>query len=369
MAHTSNVVAFPARAASESAAPVDEAAVSSSADDEPVAREAATLILSLARVDNNAGEYRIVGVNDALPLGELIGLVSTCFGDPVGDVPGVGAQVQPLDLGEDVDLEPLHTQQDPWWGEPEQDTGSNSEPLIGDVLRTVDDTVVIRATVPEGPEFMVSVLEAYLRDAGTPDALCIGGDGATEPDVGAINATLTGTETMQAVLATARPELRELISRSGMFDFVPLLQALDLGHEVSLPADVLAHCRRMPRESTALGRDAALVQLMCQASPIDEALRADICVTTMAALGWRAPDGGELSVELIDAASAATLTDLYHLGLVSARPVFDAAGDVSEVLDAGDPADEPPTQLRGASAVDRLEVCRAILADPALRES
>ena len=92
-------------------------------------------------------------------------------------------------------------------------------------------------------------------------------------------------------------------------------------------------------------------------------------MTSMAALGWRAPDGGELSVEQIDAASAATLTDLYHLGLVSARPVFDATGDVSEVLDAGDPADEPPTQLRGASAVDRLEVCRAILAAPAPCES
>ncbi|PRQ10425.1 hypothetical protein C1Y63_11520 [Corynebacterium sp. 13CS0277] len=131
----------------------------------------------------------------------------------------------------------------------------------------------------------VETLDSYPRDQGTPQALCIGGSGdflGEEFNPTRINAILTGDDVAAVVLSHTHPDVVDIIERSGIFDFVALVQALGVVDQpptgIDRPRGVPVHAGR--------GRDAAWVLLLAAACLGDEATTADIVESTMEALGW-----------------------------------------------------------------------------------
>ncbi|MDO4910724.1 MAG: hypothetical protein Q3972_03150 [Corynebacterium sp.] len=183
----------------------------------------------------------------------------------------------------------------------------------------------------------IELLDIYPRDAGTPEALCIGGGGdfMNQPfDLSAINARLTGREATEAILATVHPYVRGLIERSGMFDFVPLLQALDLGRPTNLAPEVVAALRLLPFEEEPAAKDAYWAMVLALASLGGEALGNEIVEATMDSLGWEDDDGSFLTGPKIRALCARSLDTLAKYGAYG---------------------------VRSKSAVERLEYYREIL--------
>lgn len=313
--------------------------------DELVAREAASLVLSVHQSGGDGPQYRIIGINDALHTTDLFTVLDTCFGCdgkaewalhkieenrryPVDDQPLYELLTAPGDTLDVTRHQTVATNANT--GEESVDKthdnpgAGNGESIgHGDVRSHTDN---------EDLHFHIDVAECYLRDHGTPDALCVGGDEHTDLD--SINAELTGAATTQHILRATKPIIRSAIERSGIFDFIPLLQALDLGRETNVDADTMALCRCLPKEKDPASRDAAVAEIMAQAALVEGPLRADIIETMMQAIGWVADDGSELSLAEIDHLASETLQAFEHIGLT---------GD------------------KRLSSLERLELCRAII--------
>nr|WP_240394147.1 hypothetical protein [Corynebacterium lactis] len=182
----------------------------------------------------------------------------------------------------------------------------------------------------------LQVREAFARDGSTPDALCIGGSGTVHAlgdtsaddniDIAAINEELTGRDSIQTTLAATRADVVDVIERSGVFEFIPLLQALDLHRsepgavEFSGPegSDVVKRLRALPLERArddAAGHDAALVNLLCLAALTSDELRHDVAAHVMEQLGWVGDDGMPLSGEDVEALCPASWGEMCDLGL------------------------------------------------------
>lgn len=214
-----------------------------------------------------ANVYRHIGVNDTMRLDELRRVLDVCFGfdsaepstfpglDPFGPIPDIFTYE---------------------WG-----------------LWTVD----------------VHVIDAYPGDEGTPRALCIGGAGSLNRDfdLATVNTELTGRETVSAVLSLAHPELRDLIERGSLYDFVPLLQALDLRQAFGTSLG-------LPVETSRVGRDAFWVTVLVLSCFSEPSMSDQLLEGTMAELGWVEDDGSPLSAPAIRALCASSLSQLASLG-------------------------------------------------------
>lgn len=176
----------------------------------------------------------------------------------------------------------------------------------------------------------VRVVDSYPRDEGTPRALCIGGAGTLidDFDLATVNTELTGRETVSAVLSMADPELRALIERGSLYDFVPLLQAIDLRQALG-PFDDL------PVESAQVARDAFWVTVLVLSCFSEPETSDQLLEGTMAELGWVEDDGSPLTARAIRALCAESLTRLASMGAYGRR---------------------------AKSPVDRLEIYRNLLA-------
>lgn len=231
-------------------------------------RSARTVILQVANTQADGEVHRQIGLNDALPLHELheILILSCAL---------TGAA-------------PWHFTRD----------GERLDPAchVHDFLRGEGDELLFHWGLWQ---FTLRTVHTYPRDRGTPRALCIGGSGAfgdADFDLAAINAALTGRKTIEEVLANTTAAVRSLIERSEIFDFVPLLQALDLKREVGVSEDVRARLAGLPAEQGAVAADAFWTVILALASMSEEeALRVDIVESTMAALGWTGAGGAKLS--------------------------------------------------------------------------
>lgn len=270
--------------------------------------DASTLILQVSNVQPDAEVHRHMGVTDAATFAELHKVLGVVFG---------------LDASPE-EASPWHfycvTKR------------INPEHRLRDFLRREGDTVQLQWGLWE---FTLSVAEVYPRDAGTPRALCVGGSGSfpgTRFDLTGINAALTGEETISEVLRLVRPEVRSVIERSRLYDFVPLLQALDLARPVD-PA-LAQRVSGLPREVTELGRDAFWCVVLALACLGEETLTAHVAATTMEALGWVEDDGSAISAMSVREYCPASVERLLELR---------ACG---------------PDQL---SALDRLDIYRALL--------
>ena len=270
--------------------------------DDPAAR---TVVLRVAGAESQGEVYRHIGVNDHLHLFDLHQILDVCLGFDTPEATGDGTVAW-------------------WFGPAAADTApGDDEELHGDDelhlhLAEEDDEVTYHWGLWAVP---VTVVGGFPRDAATPDALCVGGYGSFTGapfDLPGINARLTGAETITDVLAAVHPQVRGLISRSGLFDFVPLLQALDLtaaeriddvpprartrtgaGPGADDAAPELVPLAELPLEQDQRGADAFWETVLALTCLSDEELTDEVITTTMAALGWTAPGGGNLEADEI----------------------------------------------------------------------
>lgn len=273
-----------------------------------VAAEPATLVIGAALREEPQVVHRQFGVNDRLSLKELSDVLRVLFGWP-----GEAAPVKFTAAGRPVSL----------------------DAAIGDVLFEPGDTLTWHWGLWD---HHLEVREAFARDDATPDALCIGGSGCIEglwrdgrtspghPDIAAINEELTGEQSIRRTLASAREDIVDLIERSGVFEFVPLLQALDLRRDTAgaFAADDAARMRALPveeRGADPAGHDAALATMLCLAALTDTDTRHDVTGHVMDSLGWESDDGLPLTGEDVEALCPGTMKVLEAAGIVGDRPV------------------------------------------------
>ncbi|GAA4789363.1 hypothetical protein CCANI_00380 [Corynebacterium canis] len=219
---------------------------------------------------------RTIGVNDALSLTEVAGILRTCFSLQANSPWSFHYGSETVDPQSCLHMYPRLRFR---WG-----------------LWDID----------------LETLETYPRDRGTPRALCIAGSGSLREEFNpsAINELLTGKATTEAILRRVHPEVASVIERSRIRDFVSLLQALDL------PAPTEARDQRettLPLEEDAAGRDAfwsLILALSCLSGP---KLTDHIAETTMEALGWVDDDDSRLSADGIRALCSASLRELQRI--------------------------------------------------------
>lgn len=134
----------------------------------------------------------------------------------------------------------------------------------------------------------VEVIDAIMRDQGTPHALCIGGYGQLHGvfDMTAINAQLTGDEAIEQLMATVTPEVSSIIKRSGILDFIPLLQAIDFSRHSELESDAAMICAVLPVEEDPKKRDAFWATVLSLSCMCDAELTDHIIESVTHAIGW-----------------------------------------------------------------------------------
>lgn len=276
---------------------------------EETPRESRTLILQVSHIRTDAEAHRHIGIDDSLHLRDFHHVISLSF---------------------------AFAEQAPWVFSREGVALDGDDPLHRHVSGPGDQLDYTWGLW----EFSITVADSWARDKNTPRALCVGGSGTfqhTPFSLNEINAELTGEQTIETVLADTVAPVRDLVERSGLYDFVPLLQALDLRRTPGVSAEMREELHRLPYERDDAGRDAFWAKVLSLASLAAPAAADHILESTMAALGWVDDDGSRLSADATRALCAASWETLKELG---------AAG--MEVL----------------SPVDRLDLYRELLRAP-----
>ncbi|EEW48781.1 hypothetical protein HMPREF0290_2558 [Corynebacterium efficiens YS-314] len=248
-----------------------------------------TLLIQASNIQADREVHRQIGVDAALALTELHKVLGIAFG--VED-------------------------DSPWFFANAGGRKLDSTTCVGRVLDAGGTIIYIWGLW----QFELHCLETYPRDSGTPRALCIGGSGVftynsdLDFDLAVINAELTGTDTIRSVLTHVRPEIIDIVDRTGVFDFIPLLQALELHRPTPLDAPTVRLCRSLPRERGAEGSDAFWSCVLALSCLGDRELFDDVITSTMSALGWVADDGSPLPAADITAACTDSLAVLEKFG-------------------------------------------------------
>ena len=154
----------------------------------------------------------------------------------------------------------------------------------------------------------------------------MGGSGSLfQPfELTSVNRELTGQEVTDEVFSAVSSPVRNLIERTKLYDFVPLLQAMDLGRETDLSPHASRVLASLPREVTHEGKDAFWSMALALSCMGGAELTDSVVETTMDALGWVNDDGTALSgadVRELCAASLQQLAGIGAYGAESAAPV------------------------------------------------
>lgn len=261
---------------------------------------ARTLLCQVSNVRAEAEVHRQIGFSDALTFSQLHHVLEVCFGLP--------------------------EESSPWhFFEHHDARGQRIDPAhpVREFLRREGAQIDYAWGLWD---FEVIVVETYPRDSGTPEALCVGGSGSfqTPFDLTAVNAELTGQETIDEVLDLVVPPVRALIERTKLYDFVPLLQALDLHREVAVGADILGALRTLPREVTTEGQDAFWSMALALSCMGGEELTDSVAEAAMAALGWVDDAGSDRTgadIRELCGASLSVLASIGAYGADAAAPV------------------------------------------------
>lgn len=154
------------------------------------------------------------------------------------------------------------------------------------------------SATPGGPGASVASGFAGAIDAhGNPSAAPAGNSGAIDRmrlcatcqdsfDLTRINTRLTGAETIETVLGRTRPEPANLIRRSGILDFVPLLQAIDFSRTPDIDPEVAMMCAVLPVEEDPVQQDAFWAVVLGLSCMSDEEVTDAIIESIVQALGW-----------------------------------------------------------------------------------
>lgn len=241
-------------------------------------RPRSTLVVRVSTMKADEEVFRYFGFDEDIPLGEVQRAITTAFSLP------------------DAPAAPAHF-------------NSGGAGRLGAALRQHPTTL---SFVWGLWRFRIEHTESHPRDAATPPAVCIAGSGdfcGTALDIAEVNRRLIGEERLDDVLRPVRGEIRDIIARSRMYDYVLLLQALDVGRGgVDKRArDVAA---TLPRERGGRARDAYWSVLLALACFADAETTDSITETMFRALG-----GGDMDAAGIRALCAGSLVRLASLGV------------------------------------------------------
>lgn len=215
----------------------------------------ATLILRVSAMKGDEEIYRYLGVDESSTLDDVARTLVVAFGISGHCPVPAGFTTEP--------------------GQPSASSRISAEFTLGEALEGTRSTIFYHWGLWR---FELELVEAYPRDDATPPAVCIAGAGdfgEIPLNITAINRELIGDDTAERVLRHIREEARDVIVRSSMYDFVLLLEALDLGRDVAVRTSI----RELPRERTRAGRDAfwsVCLALTCLA----DAETTDLIITT-----------------------------------------------------------------------------------------
>lgn len=273
---------------------VDLAAARARRHPEPDDRPARTIILQVSNVRADGEAHRQIGVTDSLRFSDVHDVLAVAFG-----------------LREPA----------PWSFTDTRGARLDNDAGIGDHLGRVGAEITFRWGLWD---FRVTAAHSWPRDSGTPWALCVGGSGRfgdTGFDIARINAELTGHEATREILARTRPAVRGIIERSQLFDLVPLLQALDLGRDSGVDADLTARLAGLPVENDAAGTDAFWAVVLGLSCLADDEHADHVTEQIVAALGWVDDDGSALTAAAARELCAASVQVLAEVGVYGDRRV------------------------------------------------
>jgi hypothetical protein len=294
---TSGPVDITATAPSASSVTSLASAASAAATAAPV--DTTLLVLAEHHVDGIGWFTRTLGLNGALSVAETVRAVLIAFSWP-------GASGM-LDGGHDrtdvVGGWSLQARRD--------DRLRVYSPTAGPVGTRLDEALGRDGTgtiVADGYPISVTTAGTMPRDGHTPDAVCLAGSFAPDPgaaadhpagvpgdvDLAAVNVALAGEETVDEVLAELDPELADLIRAGALYEFIPLLQALDLERPAQVPDRTRAVLAGLPAETTAAGRAAAWARIIALSTLSERGAVDAIAATLLGSLGITAPDGAPL---------------------------------------------------------------------------
>lgn len=146
-------------------------------------------------------------------------------------------------------------------------SGSLGELSIGGYSFTVTVAQSIAAALPVGGEVPEVTLLAADFLPGDPHPLGIPGE-LDSAAIAEVNVELAGSDGVEDTLSDLKPELAELLRGhpQAMLEFLPLLQALDLGGEVVVDPGVAETLADAPEETSARSRVAAWARIVALAT-------------------------------------------------------------------------------------------------------
>ncbi len=345
----------------------------------------ATLLVLAEYHRQSTGFYtRALGFNDRLSVAETVRAVLIAF-----DWPGATRMLDGSSAGPTWSLQARRRDRLRVYSRTAGPIGTTLDEALGrdgTASLLVDDIAITLTTAG-----------AMTRDEHTPDAVCLAGEfipefrqepggqgrtpapnalvfaGATgdgaggaagvdiprDVDLAAVNVALTGEETVEQILAGLAPELRELLLDGDLYEFTPLLQALDLGRPAQVPDSARAVLDGIPAETSPLGRAAAWSRIVALSTLSDRVTADEISEMLMSALGFTLadadidPGGGRLSTDPLNASEIRGLSSATGRSLASCGAgAWEANGTVGSVV--------TPLVPR-SSLLERLEMYRYLL--------
>lgn len=336
---------------------------------------------------------RALGLNGALSVADTVRAVLLAL-----DWPGASTMLTPEreGVGDDhITTWSLQARRDDRLRVYSRTAGSIGTPLREALGR--DGTGVL---VVDGYTVTVTTAGAMPRDGHTPDAVCLaggfapdgdaaarvpsGGPGLSavgraggpvrsgvfpvpgevdhpvwlprDVDLAAVNVALTGEETVSEILAGLAPELRELLLSGDLYEFTPLLQALDLGRPAQVAAPVRRVLDRFPAERTPVGRAAAWSRVIALSTLSDRETADEVTAMLMAALGFTRADAGLSPVDGRSSGDPLDAGEIRALSRESGRLLAICGADSWE-----GPVSGVRPLVPKCSLVDRLEMYRFLL--------
>lgn len=223
------------------------------------------------------------------------------------------------------------------------DTNAEAVLLAADFLSDADGDAAEAGGVHKNQE---DELAAHLHPAGIPAMV----------DITEVNVALAGEDTVEQVLAEVDPELRELLRDGAMYEFIPLLQALDLER----PANVSEHAAELladaPIEKSKIGRAAAWARIIALSTLVD-AETDEVSEAFMSALGYTRADAKLPPTETALGTDALSASEIKWLSRRTGRILAQVGACKWE----RQPDDQAVPLVPQCSVLERLEMYRFIL--------
>lgn len=215
--------------------------------------------------------------------------------------------------------------------------------LAADFLADAEDDGAGAGGVQKNQE---DELAAHLHPAGIPALV----------DITEVNVALAGEDTVEQILAEIDPELRDLLRERGLYEFIPLLQALDLER----PANVTEHAAELladaPIEKSKIGRAAAWARIIALSTLVDSETD-EVSEAFMSALGFTRADAKLPPSDTALGTDALSASEIKWLSRRTGRILAQVGASKWEPQ----PDDQAVPLVPQCSLLERLEMYRFVL--------